>query len=194
MSSATFKERARGVMDPVVAFLASAGIHPNLLTVLGLVFGVVAGIAAADGRIRESAVWLLVSGLFDMVDGAVARRAGLASRKGAFLDSSLDRVAEGAFLSGIGYYYATAYDPWTVLATFLVLTGSLLVSYVRARAEGVGETCAVGLMERPERFAVLILGTLIAGPVLPIALWILAVLSLATAAHRMVHVYRKLEG
>jgi CDP-diacylglycerol--glycerol-3-phosphate 3-phosphatidyltransferase len=154
---------------------------------------VVGGIAAADGRLREAAVWLLVSGLFDMVDGAVARRTGLASRRGAFLDSSLDRLAEGAYLSGLGYFYAVRGEPATVLAVFLVLTGSLLVSYVRARAEGLGVECKVGLMERPERFVALVVGGLLAGPVLPIVLWILAGLTLITAAHRVVHVYGKLD-
>ena len=191
---AAFKSQVRGVLDPLVTFLASARIHPNVLTALGVVFGGVAGYTAAQGRLREAAIWLLVSGLFDMLDGPVARKSGLASRRGAFLDSMLDRYAEGAFLAGLAWYYADRGSPSSVLAVFAVMLGSLLVSYARARSEGLGLECQVGLMERPERLVVLIVGSLIGGPVLPVFLWILAALTHVTAAQRIVHVYRKLES
>ena len=106
----------------------------------------------------------------------------------------LDRYAEGAFLAGLVWYYADRGSPSSVLAVFSVMLGSLLVSYARARSEGLGLECQVGLMERPERLVVLIVGSLIGGPVLPVFLWILAVLTHVTAAQRIVHVYRKLES
>jgi len=171
-------------------------IHPNVLTVAGLGFAILSGVSVAAGHLAQAGVWLLISGVFDMVDGAVARQAGLASRRGAFLDSTLDRWAEGAFLAGLTWYYADLGGaPATLLAILLVMLGSLLVSYVRARAEGVGETCQVGLMERPERFVLLVLMCLLGSlveAVVPVLLWVLAVTVHATAIHRLVHVYGKL--
>ncbi len=188
-----FKENVRSVFDPVVAFLASANVHPNVLTIVGLACAIVAGVTAARGGIRESGVWLLFSGIFDMMDGAVARKSGRTSARGAFLDSTLDRYAEGFFLAGLAWYFAgRGGADWTLLAIVLVLLGSLLVSYVRARAEGVGTTCTVGLMERPERLVLMIAMCLIGGPAVSIVLWVLVVLVHATALHRLVHVYGKL--
>lgn len=188
------KDRIKLAFDPLVTFLSSSGVHPNVLTVLGLGFGVVAGATAATGRIREAALWLLVSGIFDVVDGSVARRRNVVSRRGAFLDSTLDRYSEAAFFAGLLWHYATDAAAWTVLGIFLFVTASFLVSYVRARAEGLGTTCTVGLMERPERMIATILACLVGGPVLPGAIWVLALLTHATALHRLWHVFGRLEA
>lgn len=188
-----FKTQVRGGLDPLVAFLMSARVHPNLLTLIGVALAVVAGGVVAAGRVREGAIWLLLSGVFDMLDGQVARRAGLASTRGAFFDSTLDRYAEGAFFIGLLWHFIRIGDALAALAAVVVLLGSLLVSYARARAEGLGAECKVGLMERPERFVLTIAGCLVGGVVLVVALWIMAVLVHITAVHRIVHVYRKLD-
>jgi CDP-diacylglycerol--glycerol-3-phosphate 3-phosphatidyltransferase len=187
-----FKTQVRGGLDPLVTFLMSLRVHPNVLTLVGVALGVVAGVVVAQGRVREGAIWLLVSGLFDMLDGQVARRSGQASTRGAFFDSTLDRYAEGAFFIGLMWHFASAGDVVSMLAAVLVLVGSLLVSYARARAEGLGTECRVGLMERPERFVLTIIGCLAGGVVLTAVLWIMVALVHATAVHRIVHVYRKL--
>lgn len=188
------KTQVRGGLDPLVTFLLALHVHPNLLTLIGVVLGVVAGVVVSQGRVREGAIWLLVSGLFDMLDGQVARKSGTASRRGAFFDSTLDRYAEAAFFIGLMWLFASAGEVLSMLACVLVLTGSLLVSYARARAEGLGTECKVGLMERPERFVLTIAGCLAGGSVLVVVLWVMAVLVHATAAHRIVHVYRKLDA
>ncbi len=188
------KDRARATLDPVVGFMDSTGIHPNLLTALGLVFAIIAGFSMAAGRIREGAIWLVISGIFDMLDGQVARRRGMSSRRGALLDSTLDRYAEGAVFLGLTWFYAHRPGAdWTLVALVLVIVGSLLVSYVRARGEGLGATCLVGWMERPERLVVMIIACLIGPAVLPFFLWILAILSHVTVVQRIVHVYGELK-
>jgi len=187
------KARSRRVLDPAVSALASWGVHPNALTLAGLVFASLAGLFAARGALRVAAAWLLVSGLFDVLDGGVARATGRQSSRGAFLDSTLDRYAEGAFFAGLAWFAAVERRaPSMVLAILLVLLGSLLVSYARARAEGLGTTCTVGLMERPARFAATILLCLLGGALLEPLLWILAALIHATVIHRIIHVYAKL--
>jgi phosphatidylglycerophosphate synthase len=187
------KSRSRRVLDPAVSALVAWRVHPNTLTLVGLGAAVVAGLVVARGSLRGGAVWLLVSGLFDVLDGGVARRIGRPTARGAFLDSTLDRYAEGAFLLGLAWYAsARAGSIALLLAVLSVLLGSLLVSYTRARAEGLGTTCTVGLMERPERFGAIILICLLGGVALVPLLWILSVLIHGTAVHRIVHVYNKL--
>jgi len=189
-----FKTQVRGGLDPLVSFLLSARIHPNALTLVGVGLAIVAGVVAAEGRVREAAVWLLLSGIFDMLDGQVARKAGLESPRGAFFDSTLDRYAEGAFFLGLMWHFVAEARELSALAAMIVLLGSLLVSYARARAEGLGTECKVGLMERPERFVATIVGCLVGGVVLDVVLWAMAVLVNVTALHRIVHVYRKLDA
>jgi CDP-diacylglycerol--glycerol-3-phosphate 3-phosphatidyltransferase len=189
------KNRLRQGLDPVVGALVSLRVHPNTLTALGLAFSIVAAASIASGRVRAGGIWLLVSGLFDVVDGAVARRAGQASKRGAALDSILDRYAEGAVFAGLAWFYARrGGSEWTLLAVVLVLMGSFLVSYVRARSEGLDLACPVGLMERPERLALLIVGLLIGPSALPGMLWGLAVLAHLTALQRLAYIYRELRG
>ncbi|TFG94472.1 MAG: CDP-alcohol phosphatidyltransferase family protein, partial [Myxococcales bacterium] len=157
------------------------------------------GAAFGAGYPRWGAVWLLLSGIFDVLDGAVARRGGTASAFGAFFDSTLDRLGEAALFSGIAIYFVTtAGQRWPILGlgvSLLALSGSFLVSYTRARAEGLGLDCRVGIAQRPERIVGLGLPTLLfgAGP----HGWLLLGLMLALAAantitviQRVAHVYR----
>lgn len=177
----------KGWLDPAIRALARAGVTPNMLTLAGALLCAGAGALAAAGLLA-AAGWLslLGSGL-DMLDGALARATNQATRFGALLDSTLDRYGEafllgGVFLSANG---REAVEEQTLV--LLALLGSLMVSYVKARAEGLGYSCDVGLLTRPERVVVLGAG-LITGLVAP-ALAVVAVLANLTAVQRLLHVW-----
>jgi CDP-diacylglycerol---glycerol-3-phosphate 3-phosphatidyltransferase len=185
------------VLEPVALLAARLGIPPTAITVAGFGLSVFAGWAFWSGWFRAAGALLLAAGICDMVDGAAARASGRVSASGAFLDSTLDRYSEIAALAGACLYYLHrpgAPDATTAVAVLLALAGSLMVSYVKARAEAVGTTCDVGIAERPERMVVLIVGAF-AGPALfRWAAWALAVLSNVTAAQRVCHVLPKLRA
>lgn len=212
-----YKERAKvaahTVLEPVVAGMAAIGLRPNHLTVLGFVMSLGAGYAFALGRFRTGAVLAIVSGLFDILDGQLARRTNTITRFGAFFDSTLDRMADAALLLGFAWFYMfnlvdmslnpqrvlvnleRGLEPhtWAVIAllAMLAVVGSFMVSYTRARAEGLGLECKVGWFERPERIVlVIIMGFAGLGPVIPAGLLILTGLSFATAFQRMAHVWK----
>jgi CDP-diacylglycerol--glycerol-3-phosphate 3-phosphatidyltransferase len=214
---ARLKDAANAALAPVVRALLRLSVRPDHLTVAGLGFSLVAGLAFFEGGFRLGALLVAVSGLFDILDGQLARARGVPSRFGAFLDSTLDRLAESAILAGIvGYYVARMFelvlDPETTVAqirrglepnTYAVLAltgtvalvGSFMVSYTRARAEGLGLECRVGWFERPERLLlVIVAGALGVGPVMPAALILLAVLSFVTTIQRGVHVWKITRG
>jgi len=218
---AAWKDRARdlahSVLTPVVSLLASLGLRADHLTVAGLLFSLGAAFAFYDGHSRLGALLLAMAGLCDILDGELARRSGVTSRFGAFFDSTLDRLAEAAVLVGIaGFYvrnlFALVLEPelalhqisqelepvtWAVLAltSMLALVGSFMVSYTRARAEGLGLECKVGWFERPERLVLLILaGAIKLFQAMSIALILLTVLSFLTAGQRVMHVYKITRG
>lgn len=211
------KDGAHAFVAPLVGMLGGRGVRADHLTVLGLLFSLGAGFAFFDGHSRLGALLLLGAGICDILDGELARRAGVASRFGAFLDSTLDRLAEAAVLVGIAAFclrnlVALVFAPgqvvqqmaigltpvtWAVLAitAMLALVGSFMVSYTRARAEGLGLECRVGWFERPERLTLLILaGALQVFWAMSIALLLLTVLSFATAAQRVAHVWKHTRG
>jgi CDP-diacylglycerol--glycerol-3-phosphate 3-phosphatidyltransferase len=169
--------------------LAKAGITPNVITTAGLALSIVVAWVLATGHFFLGGFLVLFSGAFDMLDGAVARLTGKTSRFGGVLDSTFDRVSEGALLLGLLAYYADRGGEQEILLIGAALLGSLLTSYVRARAEGVGLKCEVGLFTRPERVILLAIG-LIADQMLVI-LWILAVLSNLIALQRLLHVWQQ---
>jgi CDP-diacylglycerol--glycerol-3-phosphate 3-phosphatidyltransferase len=146
----------------------------------------VAGVLCASGSFFPAGLVVAASCAFDALDGALARASGAVSVFGAFLDSFLDRYAEAAVYAGMLIHYAGVGPAWGVGATFAAAIGSLMVSYARARAEGLGVACRVGIFARPERIAVIIVG-LVTGLVLP-ALVVLAVATNATAARRLLYV------
>ena len=214
---AGYKDRAKvlahAVLDPVVSAMAAVGLRPNHLTVFGFVLSLGAGYAFAVGRFRAGATIAIVAGLFDILDGQLARRTESITRFGAFFDSTLDRMADAALTLGFAVYYLLqladmAVNPQRVLAnlqnglepiTFAMISllamlatvGSFMVSYARARAEGLGLECKVGWFERPERMVLIILmGFAGIGPVIPAGLLILTGLSFATAFQRMAHVWK----
>ncbi len=182
------------LLGPVVAAMARTGVSPNLLTFAGFSLNVVAGVLIALGQPFWGGVVMTALAMpLDAVDGAVARALGKQSKFGAFFDSTLDRFAEGALLAGLAYYFAVRGDTLSVVVTFVALIGSFMVSYTRARAEGLGLECKVGLFSRFGRFLLLVAGLLlsiITPFTLVVMVWLMAVLTLYTAIERMVHVYR----
>lgn len=218
---ARFKDRLRrgahAVLHPIVAGLARVGIQPNHLTIAGCIVSAAAALAFFEGGFRLGAALLCLSGVCDILDGELARERGASSVFGAFLDSTLDRLADALVLAGLAGFYLShllelAVDPprvlaeltrgleprtWAILSltALLALIGSFLVSYTRARAEGLGLECRVGWFERPERIVLLIVAGLFGvGPVMSGALLVLTVLSFMTAAQRVAHVYRVTRG
>jgi len=181
------RARAAVITQPVAERLARLNMHPNTLTITGFVLNLAAGLIAASGRVVGAGILMLLASGLDGFDGALARTSGKQSRFGAFLDSSLDRLSEGAILLGLLWW--TMGQGQTVMAELLGLTllGSVMVSYTRARAEGVGYACKVGLLTRPLRVVLLGLGMLT--PWLLPDLVVMTVLTWYTVAQRVAHVY-----
>jgi len=207
--SESWKQRGRSVFLPLARALAKRGVKPDHLTYLGLGLSLLAALLLGRGYFRGAAIVIGLAGLCDMLDGDVARETGATSRFGAFLDSTLDRVGEGSLYAGLANYYYTRAEGgalwirgsfqadarWgdpdghtlAVLA-LAVLILSFLVSYIRARAEGLGLECKVGIMERPERLLTLGAGALLGDRFMPGVLGILFLLTLVTVIQRVYHV------
>ena len=204
---------AHAALDPVVRLVMRIGLTANHLTVIGFGLSLAAALAFFEGNSRLGALLLLIAGLCDILDGQVARRGRGETRFGAFFDSTLDRLGEAAVLIGIlGFclhnLLVLVFEPQRAIAqseaglfpvawamvgvtAMLALIGSFLVSYTRARAEGLGLDCKVGWFERPERLALLILaGALHVFWAMSAALLLLALLSFVTAAQRVAHVWK----
>ncbi len=188
-----FRVWLRVVIDPMADAIARSGISPNALSVAGASFHVLVAWLLAEGRLLSAAVVLLVSSGIDGIDGTVARRTGQVSTFGAFLDSSLDRISEILVYLGLLLYAVggsgTAPAAWLV---YLALTGSIMVSYTRARSEAVGFPTKVGLATRFERMSLLWLGLLFGR--LQIVLAIIAVGAWLTAGHRILDVRRQIRS
>jgi CDP-diacylglycerol--glycerol-3-phosphate 3-phosphatidyltransferase len=186
---------ARAV-DPVARALLRAGISPNVVTIAGTAGVLVGAIGfGARGQFITALVIVTVSALTDMVDGAMARACGASSRFGALLDSTMDRIADGAIFGAPTYWLATTGQHRAAAAGLICLVAGQVVSYVKARAEGLGMRCDVGIAERTERLILIGIGGLLTGVGvrwgLEAALWLLAVLSVVTVAQRMAFVYRQ---
>ncbi len=154
MLSANFRERAEFLVIPLAKTMARLRISPNALTLLGFLSSLVAAYSFAASNLQAALYFLLISGFFDIMDGAVARVSSSVTRFGGFLDSVLDRYSDAVILLGIALYFADYY-----LLILLVLTGCLLVSYTRARAEKELQKCDVGIAERGERMLILMFAT-----------------------------------
>ena len=173
----------------IVRGLALSRIHPNVLTFLGLVINIVAAFLFAAGRFRVAGLVVIGAGLFDMVDGRVARETNRVTRFGGFFDSVIDRYSDLALFVGLLVFYASINRFFYIVLTAIVMTGSVMVSYTRARAENAIPKCKVGFLERPERIVLIILGALFdrMAPVL----WVIAVLSNLTVIHRMIYTWQE---
>ncbi len=176
---------------PVVKVLARTPVTPNFLTFFSLILATGAAALIVSGNLLAGGFVIIAAGFLDMLDGALARRTDRVTRFGAILDSTLDRLAEGVVLLGILYFYADEGSTSGILLTGAVLLTSLLVSYIKSRAEAAGIMCAVGIFTRPERIIVLSLGLLINQ--LEIALSIIAAFSLFTAGQRLFYVWRQIK-
>ena len=187
------KLRVRGLADPLVRLLVRLGVSANAVTLAGFGLNCLAGVLTALGLLPlGGALYLLFSAL-DFLDGAVARESGTVGRFGAFLDSLLDRAAEAAVLVGLIYWHAGQQQPGLAAVSGIALTGSFLVSYARARAEGLGLDCEVGWLQRTERIVLLGSGLVLSSLhplVLPVVLGTLAAATTITTVQRIVHVSR----
>lgn len=172
---------------PLSQLLASLKIHPNLVTLAGVLVTFLVPFETLKEKWLAAGLWLLVAGFFDLLDGSLARNSGLQGPFGAFWDSASDRVSEAFVFGGFLLYYGQRQDFPNLLLTFSVCILSLLVSYTRARAEGLGISCEVGILPRPGRVVLLALGLMLGW--LPLALWIVGILSLVTVAQRVYRVW-----
>lgn len=187
-----YSTEARRLVKPLTAALGRSRISPNQLTIVGLSLTLGAAVLVWTGNFILSGVVFSLGSVCDMLDGAVARLSARVTPMGAFLDSVFDRVGEGAILTAIALVYAREDNLWVVGAAFATMIGSFLVSYTRARAEALGLDCKVGLMTRVERLVLLGTGLFLHGlGVLPVVMYILAVLTAVTVLQRVLHVRRQ---
>ena len=183
------------ITGPVIRILSKSGITPNTLTFINLAVNIIAAYVIARGYFFLGGALVLVAGLFDLLDGALARFTEQATRFGAILDSVVDRISEAAILCGLLIWYIPQEEVGLeIVLIFIVLIGSFLVSYIRARAEGLGWQCQVGLFTRAERVIVLAIGLLVSQ--IFIALCILVVFVFITVVQRLVYLRKqgKIEG
>jgi CDP-diacylglycerol--glycerol-3-phosphate 3-phosphatidyltransferase len=189
-----FDKRCRAGVErglrPVGSGLERVGITANQLTVLGLVLSAASALAIANGWLVAGAALLALSAVPDVLDGAVAKASGTASPRGAFFDSVVDRVSDTLVLGGVAWYLASVDGGHAAILPLAVLGASNLVSYERARAESLGFSARGGLMERAERMIAVGVGLLLSAVLVPV-LWLMLVLTLVTAVHRFVMVWRQ---
>ncbi|MCK5526919.1 MAG: CDP-alcohol phosphatidyltransferase family protein [Candidatus Latescibacteria bacterium] len=189
-----YKEDFVGIVKPLTRLFVKNGWHPDLLTILGLLGNMVAAMLFAVGSFFSAGLCVLLAGLLDVLDGEVARMGHKSSTFGALLDSTLDRYSEIFVAFGITVFFVRSGWVMTSVILFFALAGSLMVSYVRARAEGLGETCKVGFMQRPERVLAIAAGGIIGVEALAVVMWIIAFLTHFTVAERLWHVWKKTRG
>ena len=186
------KEALLLVLRPLVRWLSIMRVRPDTLTVIGWTLALGAAVLFGLGYARVAGLVMLLGGLFDALDGAVARETNRMSSFGAFLDSTLDRLSEAAIFVGLMFFYAGANRPYEALLAGVAMTFSLLTSYARARAEGLNISCEVGLLERAGRVVILSLFSIAGLPTVGLAL--LAAGALVTTAQRILHVRRATRG
>jgi CDP-diacylglycerol--glycerol-3-phosphate 3-phosphatidyltransferase len=191
-----FKSGVRAAFDPPGRALVRAGVSPDVVTLVGTAGVVAASIGLlAHGRLVAATFAITLCGLLDVLDGSMARARGKTSRFGALLDSTMDRLADGALFGALVWWLFVSGERLLSGVALVCLVGAQLISYVKARAEGLGFTCDVGIAERMERLIIVGVGGLLTGFGvwwgLPAALWLLAVLTVITVVQRLVHVQRQ---
>jgi CDP-diacylglycerol--glycerol-3-phosphate 3-phosphatidyltransferase len=177
------------ILRALVRVLTLTRIHPNVLTSVGLGINAAAAWMFARGEFLYAGLIVLCAAVFDLVDGPVARQSNRVTRFGGFLDSVLDRYSDLILLMGLLVYYASINRFFYIILTAIAMTGSVMVSYARARAENCIPKCKVGFLERPERIVLIIIGGL-TNHMAPV-LWVIAVLSNITVVHRIIHTYQQ---
>jgi CDP-diacylglycerol--glycerol-3-phosphate 3-phosphatidyltransferase len=183
------------VFDPVARVLLRAGITADAVTVAGTVGVIIGSVGFAPrGHLVVASLWVTVFAFTDMLDGSMARQSGRVGKFGAFLDSTMDRVADGAVFGSVAYWLATQHRYLTLAMALLCLVVGQIISYAKARAESLGLTASGGIAERAERLVLVGVGGLLTGIgvtyAIDVALWLLAVLSVITLLQRMIAVYR----
>jgi len=177
------------VIDRIVRMLALSRIHPNVLTFVGLLINIWAAFLFASGKMFAAGLVVVGASVFDMVDGRVARATSQVTRFGGFFDSVLDRYSDLVLYIGLLVYYASINRFAYIVLTAVVMMGSVMVSYSRARAENSIPKCKVGFLERPERIVLIMIGALF-NRMAPV-LWVIAVLSNWTVVHRMIYTWQE---
>ena len=175
------------ITNPIVRISGKSRLRPNTLTFIELAISISAAYAVVIGYFPLGGVLVLVSGLFDLLDGALARFTKQSTKFGAILDSTIDRLSEAAIFCGLLVWYMPKVATLEIVLIFAALIGSFLVSYIRARAEGLGLECRVGLFTRAERVIVLAVGLLV--DQVFIALWVLVVFVYITVAQRLLYLH-----
>jgi CDP-diacylglycerol--glycerol-3-phosphate 3-phosphatidyltransferase len=189
-----FDGKFRGPIDkavkPVGDSLRRTGLTPDHLTVIGLLIGVGAAVAIGTGRLLLGLVLVILAALPDLLDGALAKASGASSQRGAFFDSTVDRITDAVLLGGIAWYLASEESAHMALLPYALMAVSTVISYQRAKAESLGLDARGGLMERAERIVLICLGLLIEPLLVPI-LWVMLVLTSITAVQRFVKVWKQ---
>jgi len=188
MLSDKFREWTYGIRASIARLLGSLGISPNALTILGYLLNLPVMYALATGHMPLGGILLAIASVFDSLDGSLAREMGRVTIFGAFLDSVADRFSEGTVLLGLLLWYLQNGGRTEIILIYAAIFGSLMVSYTRARAEGVGIECKEGLLTRFERVILLVAGLILQQ--VHLALWVLAILTNITALQRVYHVWR----
>ncbi|MBM3804811.1 MAG: CDP-alcohol phosphatidyltransferase family protein [Acidimicrobiia bacterium] len=179
----------KSILDLIVAGAAALSISPNLLTLVGFLVTIVSATYLARGKFFQAGLVIILAGIFDMLDGRVARKTNSVTPFGAFFDSVLDRYSDIAMFLGLIIYYAKGQRLPYVLLSGVAMVGAVMTSYTRARAESLIPLCKVGFMERPERMVLMIIGTL-TDRMAPV-LWVMAFFSNLTVVHRIAYTWKE---
>jgi CDP-diacylglycerol--glycerol-3-phosphate 3-phosphatidyltransferase len=192
MFDGSFRKPVEKAVRPVGQALRRTGLTPDHLTVVGLVIGVGAAFAIGSGRLLLGLVLVILAAVPDLLDGALAKASEASSQRGAFFDSTVDRVTDAVLLGGVAWYLAGHESPHMAVLAFAVMAASSLISYQRAKAESLGLDAKGGLMERAERVVLLCIGLLWDRLLVPV-LWVMLALTVLTAIQRFVKVWRQAE-
>lgn len=190
MFDGTFRKPVDKAVKPIGNALRKTGLTPDHLTILGLLVGIGAAVAIGSGRLRLGLLLVILAALPDLFDGALAKATDASSQRGAFFDSTVDRVTDAFLLGGIAWYFASTESPYMTILPFAVMAVSSIISYERAKAESLGIEAKGGLMERAERIIALCVGLLFPVLLIPI-LWIMLVLTTITAIQRFLKVWKQ---
>jgi len=190
MFDGKFRTPVDKAVKPLGNLLRKTGLRPDHLTVLGLLVGIGAAVAIGSGRLLLGAVLVVLAALPDLLDGALAKASNTSSQRGAFFDSTIDRITDALLLGGIAWYFASTESPHMALLPYAVASVSSLISYQRAKAESLGIDAKGGLMERAERIIAILVGLLFPVLLIPI-LWVMLVLTSITAIQRFVKVWKQ---
>ena len=185
------QDRYRSLLWPAIKFIAQSGISPNSLTLAGLIITSMASAALILQQPRIGGILILIGGMCDSIDGSLARSSGKESRFGALLDSTVDRFSEFVMFFGIIAYFMRMQDYTSAVVAFVALCGSIMVSYSRARAEGLGFEAELGFMQRAERIVLLGAGALFHPILFKLSIWLVAIFANFTAWQRIAHAYRQ---